>query len=205
MALDSYTSLQTAILDWLVRPDLTAVAPDWIRLLEARVAFELRLANQRTTATGTLTAGTNTLSLPSDFLEAIDFYLTGTDPLGSLDYMTPVALLARADATWSGQPSAYTIIGTQIRMAAIPDSAYPYALDYYKPFPALSVSNATNWLLTNAPGVYLYGSLMEAAPYIGDDARVPMWAAAYQRAVDMLEKSDDMGLHSGAALRVHAL
>jgi hypothetical protein len=51
---------------------------------------------------------------------------------------------------------------------------------------ALSASNTTNWLLTLAPDLYLYGSLLEAAPYIGNDERIPVWASAVSTVIDQL-------------------
>ncbi len=48
---------------------------------------------------------------------------------------------------------------------------------------SLSGSNATNWMLTNNPDVYLYGALLEAQPYLMDDARIATWADIYATVV----------------------
>lgn len=46
-----------------------------------------------------------------------------------------------------------------------------------------------NWLLTAHPDIYLYGTLVELAPYLKDDARVPVWEQRYQDAVATLSGS----------------
>ena len=50
--------------------------------------------------------------------------------------------------------------------------------------PRLSNDVPTNWLLEMQPDIYLYGSLCQAAPYLGDDARIATWSALYKRSVD---------------------
>jgi hypothetical protein len=62
---------------------------------------------------------------------------------------------------------------------------------FYSKIPALSDSNTTNWLLTASPDIYLYGSLMQSAPYLRDDDRVGIWASLYQKAIDDLNISNE--------------
>ena len=73
---------------------------------------------------------------------------------------------------------------------------------FYKKFDSLSVTNTTNWLITNAPDIYLYGSMLEAEPFIMNDERVPLWATALERAVTDMQEQDNKDRHSGSALRV---
>ncbi|HUU42163.1 MAG TPA: hypothetical protein VMX57_00200 [Planctomycetota bacterium] len=51
---------------------------------------------------------------------------------------------------------------------------------------ALSDANTTNWLLTLAPDIYLYATLVEAGPYLVEDTRVPAWEAALQQRLEQL-------------------
>ena len=48
--------------------------------------------------------------------------------------------------------------------------------------------NAANWLLTMAPDLYLYGALMEAAPYLKEDGRIQTWAAGLSNALASLNQ-----------------
>jgi hypothetical protein len=57
---------------------------------------------------------------------------------------------------------------------------------YRKNIPALTASNTTNWLLDLAPDLYLYGVLMESAPYIKEDDRLQIWGLGYSSALDGL-------------------
>jgi hypothetical protein len=57
-------------------------------------------------------------------------------------------------------------------------------------------------MLTNNPDVYLYGALMEAEPFLMNDARVQLWATAYQQAIADLQEQDNKDRHSGSAMRV---
>jgi hypothetical protein len=53
----------------------------------------------------------------------------------------------------------------------------------------LSASVTTNWLVTNYPDIYLFGSLVEAAPYLKDDGRVVVWESELQKRLDELSGS----------------
>ena len=73
---------------------------------------------------------------------------------------------------------------------------------FYKKISALSVSNTTETMLTENPDIYLYGSMLEAEPFIMNDERVPLWAQALQQGVSDLQEQDNKDRHSGSALRV---
>jgi hypothetical protein len=45
-------------------------------------------------------------------------------------------------------------------------------------------------VLTNAPRVYYYGALMEAAAHLKNDKRVPMWAGMLEAAIREVEVAD---------------
>ena len=56
--------------------------------------------------------------------------------------------------------------------------------------------------MTNAPDIYLYGTMLEAEPFIMNDERVPLWALGFEKAVANLQEQDNKDRHSGSALRV---
>ena len=201
MALSSYIELQNSILDWLVRPDLAALAPDWIRLLEARVEQELTLEATLTTVTGTLSA--SVLALPTDWNATKSVWL-GTAPQSPLLYRPPHQLLALQEQNTWGDTRYFTVIGNVMSFAPTPASTAAYGLVYYPVLPALSVAG-TNWLLAHAPGVYLYGALVEGALYTQDDSAAIKWEALYQRATSALKKSDVQAAYSGGVLAVRNL
>jgi hypothetical protein len=73
---------------------------------------------------------------------------------------------------------------------------------YWAKFQNLSGTTTSNWVLQNAPDVYLYGALMEMEPFLQNDARIAVWAAGYDRAINNIQLQDDKDRHSGSALTV---
>jgi hypothetical protein len=71
---------------------------------------------------------------------------------------------------------------------------------YYGKIPALSDANTTNWLLTKAPDVYLYGALTHAAPFLMDDQRMAVFSQIYLARVQSLQDESQKSLHSGSPL-----
>ncbi len=205
MAIATYSDLQSSVAAWLKRSDLTAIIPDFITLAEARIARDLRLRKQVASTTLSTVAGTQGVTLPSDFLEAENLTLSSTSPPGALSVVTPEILDRKFPAAYvTGQPVVYTVVGDQLLFGPTPDAVYPISLAYYQRWAALSVSS-TNWLLSNHPNVYLFAALAEASGYLFNDERIPMWEAKYQADVRSLQQADDAALRSGSAMRVRTL
>jgi len=215
MAINTYATLQTAVANWLDRSDLTDRIPEFIALAEARMNRTLRLAIMlnvdQTTLGGatTLVAGTRDYSLPSGYLQMVDFHLR-TDPITPLSYITPENMNRMWAGSELGIPEAYTIFsdnasGTPIKKVKLgpsPAGAYDYSIMFYKKIDALSSSNTTEQMLTNNPDVYLYGALLEAEPFLMNDQRVQLWATAFQESLSALQEQDNKDRHSGSAMRV---
>lgn len=205
MAIATYADLQTSIANWLKRSDLTSIIPDFITLAEARIARDLRLRKQVVNTTLSTVAGTQSVSLPSDFLEAENISLSNTTPPGALSVVTPEILDRKyPEAYVTGQPRVYTVLGDKVLFGPTPDAVYSVSLDYYQRWAALSAT-PTNWLLTNHPNIYLFAALAEGAPYLMEDERAPLWESKYQADVLKLQQMDDTALRSGSAMRVRTL
>lgn len=203
MALTTYAELKTSIGDWLNRSDLTAVIPDFISLAEAQIERTLRTRQMLTRTT--LTVDAEFESTPSDFLEVKAFKLTSTNPDTPLSFMTMDALDQESTKfTASGRPKFFGVVGSQFRFVPTPDSTYTAEIVYFANLNKLSGSVATNFLLTSSPDIYLYGSLLQAAPYLQDDARIQTWATLYERALNDLQTADDRGSTSGGGLLTRA-
>ena len=203
MALTTYTELKASVADWLNRTDLTNVIPDFISLAEAQIERTLRTRQMIARATASI--DTEYSAMPADFLETKSIKLN-TNPVTALVFESIDALDSLKSTTYisPGRPGYFGIVGGQIRVLPVPDSTYTAELIYYAKLSKLSSSVATNWLLTQAPDVYLYGSLMQAAPYLKDDSRVPVWAAIYTRGLEELQIADDRGATSGGSIMMRA-
>ena len=170
MAITTYAELQTALGDWLNRADLDQKIPDFIRLAESTLNDVLRQADMITQSTGiTITSGRATL--PADALEIV-YAQVGSTEDEPLEQISPqqLTMLRRTRTRDAANPRFYAIIGRQIVVTPTPSSG-TLDIDYYQRIPALTGSNTSNWLLDDAPHVYLYTSLLHATPFLMDDAR----------------------------------
>jgi len=203
MALTTYAELKTSIGDWLNRSDLTSVIPDFISLAEAQVERTLRTRQMIVRANASFDAQYG--AVPSDFLETKSLKLTSTNPETPLQFLSIDALdNEMTKYTASGKPKFFGVVGGQFRIVPTPDSNYTTELTYYAKLTKLSSSVSSNWLLASSPDIYLYGALLQAAPYLQDDARIQTWATLYERALNDLQTADDRGASSGGALLTRA-
>lgn len=200
----TYTGLQASIADWLHRSDMAVIIPDLIVLAEARIARDLRLRRQIVTSTLTTTANVQTVALPSDYLE-LENLSVNTSVERNLVYMNIEAMNVKyPQGGYSGTPVAYTLEAANLLFGPTPDTAYTIGILYYGRIAALSVT-PTNWLLSNFPGIYLFGALAEAGDYVRDPANLQTWETKYAKAIEAVQRMDDQSMFSGSALRVRNL
>ncbi len=206
MALDgTYTGLKASIADWLDRDDLTAIIPDFIALFESTANTEgaIRTQFNKTSTSATTVGGTNYVSLPTDWLGTESIILTksggGFEPLKP--YGTAAALYTDYPnaALTQGQSKGFLLLASKVELAPVPDIAYTLTHYYYQKIPALA-SNSTNWLLTNFPQLYLFGSLVASEAYLGADPRLKLWGDLYDNAVQKLGGATDRDKYGGSAL-----
>lgn len=217
MALALYSDLKASIANWLGRPGDTSTLPydDLVALAEQRINFgsedgdapsaplRIRKMEQQTDPTTFMTvAGTATLALPTGFLgmtENRECYLSTATPVRELEFATQSQITR--DYSWSGngEPRVFTFVGDNMRFGPTPDAAYGVVLGYYAAFTPLAngLPGATNWLLTNAPMVYLAAACMEALTLTRNMAMMPVWSGKYAAAIGGLMRSDQIDRWSG--------
>jgi hypothetical protein len=199
MALTNYSGLKTTVANYLGRSDLNGQIPDFISLAEIRLNRSLRIRQMLKTATAVTTSSDPTVGLPSDFLEMRDLFVAGS-PRSSVNYLSPSAFSRNARADEVGKPVFYTLRANELEFAPKPDTAYTLQMLYYaKPTP-LSDTNTSNVFLANCSDALLYGALLEAEPYLMNDARIQVWSNFYGNAVAALSVADDGGEYSGVPL-----
>lgn len=201
MAISTYSELKTAVENWLDRTDLTSRIPEFITLAEARIGRRLRSRGVEDRSTTAMVSGQEYYSLPTDFLEARNVQIN-TNPVNVLKYRSPQQMDREYPSTSTGVPKVFTIIGEEIQLKPIPNSTDTLEIAYFKRLAALSDSNTTNWLTTNAPDLLLYGSLIEAEAYLVDDPRIAIWKAAFDESITEWNYQDDKGRHSGSVLQI---
>lgn len=169
MAFSTYADLQLSIGDWLNRADLEQQIPDFIALAETTLNQVLRDGRMAAMDTLTLAAGLAPLSI--DTLEII-YVQSASTATAPLEQVSPqqLAMLRRARLRSAGTPKFFAVVGRNVLVAPIPASG-TLQVTAYKKIPALTAVAPTNWLLQEAPHMYLYASLMHASPFLKDDAR----------------------------------
>lgn len=189
------TSLTTAISEYLAREeDATLIAriPSFVQLTEAKLNRELmvRQMEVRSIAIPNLASDEpEFISLPTDFQSMRRIRLSSAEGKPYLSYRSPTQIdeARMASANVSGRPSEFTIFGNEIELRPTPDTAVTIEMVYRRLIPSLN-ANSTNWLLDLAPDIYLYGALLESAPYIKEDGRIQTWGAGFSSALDGLNR-----------------
>ena len=180
MAITDYASLKTEVATYLHRDDLTATIPTFISNCEHRIARALRVSQLLTTTTVTVSAAGSTGTLPTGFLEMANVKIsTGAE----LQYVPPDRIDKESGA---GTPWIYTLLGSTIVVAPSWTAGGNLTCTMWKKETALSDSNTTNWYVLNCPDALLFGALWEAAPFLMNDSRVPIWQEFFRGAVDGL-------------------
>jgi len=189
----SYTTLQTAIGDYLKRDQdtqLTAAFPGFIQLFEAKMNRELFVRQMEQRSSASVVAGVTDsefVLLPSDFQSMRRVRLSSVTGKPALEFRSGTQMdefrFTNSDTT--GRPRYFTIFGSEMELGPTPDANYTVEMVYRQNIPALS-SNSSNWLLTMAPDLYLYGALLESAPYLKEDDRIQVWGLGFKTALDEL-------------------
>jgi hypothetical protein len=192
----NYATLQSAIADYLNRQDLVAQIPLFIQFVEADLNTRLRCREQIIRAEALSDA--EFVQLPGDWLEAVNLQIVdGTSPLRfvTLDEADIIVKEQRYDRV-----VAYSLMNGAIELVPPPTDDVELEMIYYGKIPALSNANTTNWLLSKAPDVYLYGALTHAAPFLVDDQRIAVFGSFYGQRVQALNDEAQKSLTSGSPL-----
>ena len=179
---------------------------------ETRIYNAVNIPTLRRNVTGTLTAGNQYLSLPTDWLSAYSVAIYTTD------YSTPFTYLLNKDVnfireayptpTVTGTPKYYSLFGTQYTnvnalsclLGPTPDLNYQVEMHYFY-YPPSIVTSGTSWVGNNYDPILLYGALMEASIYMkAEQDIITLYAAKYQEALGELRRMCD-ALERGDAYR----
>lgn len=193
MAITTYSELKTSVANWLNRDDLTATIPDFISLAEARIARDLRHWKQEKRVT--TDANERYENLPNDLIEIRQVQHTSGGVISSISSVEMENRRAALNTT--GKPKYMRLTADQMEFYPTPDTSYSISMLYYGRIPALSDLEPDNWLLRDAPDVFLYGALLQSAPYLVDDARVQVWAGLYQSGIEALNVENEKARVSG--------
>ena len=192
----NYATLQSTIADYLNRADLTSQIQTFIQFAEADL--NTRLRDRQMIVRAEATSDEEYVQLPADWLEALNLQIVGgKSPLRYITLDESEIVNATQALT---SPTFYSLMNGAIELVPPPASNVDIEMVYYGKIPSLSDANTTNWLLTKAPDVYLYGALTHAAPFLMDDARIQTFGQIYLARVQSLQDESQKSLHSGSPL-----
>ena len=209
----TFTTLQQDVRRYLERgssyasdPVVFEQIPRLINLAERRIARELKIQGFINVVTGTLQSGVAVYDKPDRWRDTVSINI-GT----GVNNNTRKVLFARAyeyllsywpDRTDTAQPEYYSEYDyDHWLIAPTPDADYPFEVLYYELPPLLDDAVQTNWLTDYAPQLLLYGTLLEATPFLKNDERIPVWQNMYDRAAAMLNGEDLAKILDRASVR----
>jgi len=193
-AVMTYDSLVADISSYLERTDQATLEkiPTFIMLAEQVIAAEIKFLGNLTPMQSNLVTGQAVVDKPARWHKTVSMNVT----VGGV--RQPVFLRKYEylreywpDPTQTDPPRFYADYDyTHWLIAPTPDDDYAFEVLYYERIQPLDSSNQTNWFTIYAPQALLYGSLLQAMPFLKNDERIPMWQAQYDKIMQVLKAED---------------
>lgn len=186
-----YTSLVenvSAYDDRALETEFTDRIPGFIRLFEASLGRNIRSRETQYTTTLT-TDATGAGTLPSDFLRVRSWNTINGNLSQSLNSIAQGAIASLYPIDTALDAFNVSINGDTFRIQ--PSDAASVVLTYDRRFVGLGPSNATNWVITDHPDAYLFGTLAHAAAWLKDWNEAAILGAQAKSFVD--EINDQYG------------
>jgi len=205
-AVMTYDSLVADVATYLERTDIATLEkiPTFVMLAEQIIASQIKFLGNLTVQTSQMTADDPVINKPARWRKTVSMNIT-------VDGKRQPVLLRRyeylreywPDPTNTDVPKFYTDYDfTHWLVAPTPDVAYNFEVLYYERVQPLDSSNQTNWFTQYAPQALLYGSLLQAMPFLKNDSRVQLWQAMYQQAMQVLTAEDKLRVADRQAIAV---
>ncbi len=202
--ISDYDALKVAIADWLIRTDLTSVIPTFVDNFESAARRDPRVKFLTSVA---LSVTSVEMNLPVDYRGVESLWHDGPTFFGEIETVGAGQLGRLGGGSGATGVVCYAALNPDariIRFAPPPSATYALKLWYWATIERLSDNLQSNWLLDEHPDIYLYGSLIESAPYLQQDVRVNLWRAEYERRLSELHAKTQEGQWSGSLVRMPA-
>jgi hypothetical protein len=190
----TYDSLVENIQSYLERSDTQTLEkiPLFIMLAEQIIASQIKFLGNMTVNTSAMVIGQSIIDKPARWHKTVSFNVTVAGKrqpvlLRKYEYLREY----NPDASVTGVPAYFGDYDyTHWLVAPTPDVAYEFEVLYYERIQPLDSSNQTNWFTIYAPQALLYGSLLQAMPFLKNDERMPMWQQNYDQIIQTLKAED---------------
>jgi hypothetical protein len=202
----TYDSLVENVQSYLERTDTATLdkIPLFIMLAEQIIAAQIKFLGNLTVQASTMTLNANVIDKPARWHKTVSMNITVAGKrqpvlLRKYEYLREYW----PNPTANGVPKFYCDYDyTHWLVAPTPDDDYVFEVLYYERLQPLDSSNQVNWFTIYAPQALLYGTLLQAMPFLKNDDRVPLWQAMYQQSMDVLVAEDRLRVADRQAVAV---
>lgn len=189
----TYDSLTSTVLQYLERKDAAVVnsIPTFITLAEFEIAQEIKTLGQLQVVEATMLTGNPVLPKPARWRKTVSMNVTVAGKKQPV-YLRKYEYLKNywPDTTETDVPLYYADTDwDHWYIAPTPDDDYQFEVLYYERIAPLSSENQTNWITQNAPNAMLFGTLLQAMPFLKNDAR-QIFQQKYTEALQALKTED---------------
>lgn len=189
----TYDSLTSTVLQYLERRDRAVVdaVPTFITLAEFEIAEQIKTLGQLQVAESTMLADNALLQKPARWRKTVSMSVKVNGKkqpvlLRKYEYLKNYW----PDSTQTDVPLYYADTDwDHWFIAPTPDQDYEFEVLYYERIAPLSSTNQTNWLTQNAPNAMLFGTLLQAMPFLKNDQR-QIFQQKYSEAMQTLKGED---------------
>ena len=197
-AITNLATLKTEVANTLARDDLTTDIDGFIQFAENKLYRTLNLRNEETALSVDVSSGV--AAVPTDF-KKMKFAYYNSSPISVLTWV-PLTQL------YNEHPVRSTVTTPCLISREASNFVFgPVATDatgglkgvYYAKQDPLRTTDGS-WYVLNAPEVLLYGSLLEAVPFIKDDPRIQTWKGFFADAIQTLKDENENAETSGGPL-----
>lgn len=189
----TYDSLTSTVLQYLERKDAAVVnaIPTFISLAEFEIAQEIKTLGQMQVANSQMTADNPILQKPARWRKTVSMSVT-VDGKKQPVYLRKYEYLKNfwPDADQTGIPEYYADTDWEHWfLAPTPSTDFEFEVLYYERVAPLSSTNQTNWITQNAPNAMLFGTLLQAMPFLKNDQRT-IFQQKYTESLQALKTED---------------
>jgi hypothetical protein len=203
----TYDSLTSSVLQYLERSDTAVIEaiPTFITLCEFEIAQQIKTLGQQQVVNSTMTLNNAIIPKPARWRKTVSFNVTGSSGTPTPVYVRKYEYLLNYNTGGTtGLPLYYADYDYDHWLVSpTPNDDYPFQVLFYERLQPLSSTNQTNWLTQNAPNAMLYGTLLQAMPFLKNDQRT-IFQQKYQEAMTVLKAEDQLRIADRQAMAIES-
>jgi hypothetical protein len=203
----TYDSLTDSVLQYLERSDAAVIdaIPTFITLCEFEIAQQIKTLGQQQVVNSTMNVNNAILPKPARWRKTVSFNVTGASGTPTPVYLRKYEYLLNYNTGGTtGLPLYYADYDYDHWLVSpTPNDDYPFQVLFYERLQPLSSTNQTNWLTQNAPNAMLYGTLLQAMPFLKNDQRT-IFQQKYQEAMTVLKAEDQLRVGDRQAIAIES-